>query len=75
MDIYKAEEAYRNDPAFHNLIEMLRTFIIKLEFTPSELREAAMFAYYLHEQTKPIEPIVINMQSRPNPKDARSYKL
>ena len=38
------EEKYRHDPHYHALVNMMESFIEKAEFTPSELREAALYA-------------------------------
>lgn len=38
------QERYQYDPQFHALVDMLAAFIHKADFTPSEVREAAMLA-------------------------------
>lgn len=50
MNLDKAQEAYRHDPQYHHLVEMLMNQIETLEMSPSEIREAAMFACILIEQ-------------------------
>jgi hypothetical protein len=42
-------EKYMNDPEYHQLVTMLENFIEKAQFTPSELREAAMLASINYE--------------------------
>ena len=74
MNLDKAEEAYRNDPQFRQLIDILVQQIQLLEFSPSEIRQAAVFACIVQERRNP-KPLLINMQSRPNEKDARSCKI
>lgn len=44
MNLDKAREAYRNDPVYHQLVEVLINQVETLQLTPSELREAAVFA-------------------------------
>lgn len=52
-----AEEKYSNDPAYHTLVEMIYGLIREYQFTPSELREAAMFAATMYEMhhTRPLQ--------------------
>lgn len=42
-------EKYINDPEYHQLVTMLENFIERAQFTPSELREAAMLASINYE--------------------------
>jgi hypothetical protein len=42
-------EKYMNDPEYHQLVLMLENFIERAQFTPSELREAAMLASINYE--------------------------
>lgn len=67
MNYRKAREAYENDPQYHQLVDLLINLIERLDFTPSEVRETAIFACMLHEMRNP-QPMIINMQSRPNEK-------
>lgn len=53
MTIDQATERYRNDPAFHQVVEGLRRTITELQLTPGEIRDAAMFAAYLVELERP----------------------
>jgi hypothetical protein len=51
------EERYLNDSEFHNLVDLLETMIRRYQFTPSEIREAAMFAairYEIYHAQKPL---------------------
>jgi hypothetical protein len=58
MDNYeKAKHAYLNDPVYRTLVESMLHAIHSLQTTPSELREAAMFASILYGQTNPKPPI------------------
>jgi len=59
-----AEERYRNDPSFRALVVTIEAWYERLQFTPSEMREAAMYAACRVEQRtirpawveKPINP-------------------
>lgn len=50
-DFTKLEERYRNDPDFHILVKNLENIIETLRLTPSEIRDAAMFACIKFELT------------------------
>lgn len=52
MSLDKAREAYRNDPQYHNLVDMLVNQVEALEMTPSEIREAVVFACIILEERK-----------------------
>ena len=43
------KEKYMNDPEYHQLVDMLESFIDRARFTPSELREAAVLASINYE--------------------------
>ena len=42
-------EKYMNDPEYHQLVCMLESFIERAQFTPSEMREAAVLACINYE--------------------------
>jgi hypothetical protein len=42
-------EKYLNDPEYHELVRCLEGFIERAQFTPSELREAAVLASINYE--------------------------
>lgn len=50
----KARLAYHNDPVYRNMVDTMINLIISLDLSPSEIRQAAMFACYLVEERKPI---------------------
>ena len=50
-------ERYLNDPAFHQLVDMMLATIRQGQFTPTEIREAAMLAQIRFEETN-LRPIV-----------------
>ena len=45
-------EKYMNDPEYHQLVSMLEDFIERAQFTPSELREAAVLASINYEMRR-----------------------
>lgn len=49
---------YQEDATFHHMVSALYGFIDQLQLSPSEIREAAMFAVYLHEMENP-RPIMV----------------
>ncbi len=49
----KMHERYMNDPKFHALVDMMLSVIMNGEFTPTEIREAAMLAQIRYEEIKP----------------------
>lgn len=53
MTYERAREAYSNDPMFRALVDTMRHLIGKLEMTPNEVRNAAVFACILHEERIP----------------------
>lgn len=55
MNLDKAREAYRNDPQYHHLVDVLVNQIEALELSPSEIREAAMFACIICEEHQPVK--------------------
>ncbi len=44
------QEKYLNDPSFKQLVDMIEYGIEKLQFTPSEVREAALLAALHYDQ-------------------------
>jgi len=49
MERMSKEERYRNDPVFHNLVDQIYHLIKQGEYTPTEIREAAMLAQIKYE--------------------------
>ncbi len=47
------EERYLRDPEFHNLVSALEKMIAEYQFTPTEVREAAMLACVRAEERRP----------------------
>lgn len=43
---------YLNDPMYHRLVDTMRAWIEQADFTPSEIREAAIFATIMHEEAR-----------------------
>lgn len=48
-----ARERYMMDPLFHALVNALRHRLEFAEFTPTEIREAAMLAQIMYEEENP----------------------
>lgn len=46
-------DRYRDDPQFHQLVTMMMSCIDKAQFTPTEIREAAMLAQIMYEELYP----------------------
>lgn len=46
-------EKYEHDPQYHRLVDTMLALISGAQFTPSEIREAAMYAAILYEQKRP----------------------
>lgn len=57
MDLRSADRRYENDASFNHLVKALENLIEKLEMTPSEVREAAVFACFRVEMRRPPRPI------------------
>jgi hypothetical protein len=49
-----AGRRYRDDTAFHHMVDICRHIIVELELTPSEIREACMLAAYMVEMDRPL---------------------
>jgi hypothetical protein len=47
------EEKYMADPAYHVLVDTMEQMIIEFKFTPSEMREAAVYACTRYEIRRP----------------------
>jgi hypothetical protein len=48
--IDKVRDRYQNDAMFHALVDNLRAAILRMDLTPSEVREAAMLACIMEER-------------------------
>jgi hypothetical protein len=70
-----ATERYRNDVAFRTLVDSMRAAIDHAEFTPSEIREAAMLAQIIYEETnlRPRFVEVIHGESMIRPVDSDGW--
>jgi hypothetical protein len=53
------QEKYQNDPKYRMLVDTMENLIHQAEFTPSEVREAAMFACIKYEYCRPPRPMFI----------------
>ena len=52
-------QRYQTDASFRQLVDMLYSLIDHAEYTPTEIREAAMLAHILYEERR-IRPILID---------------
>lgn len=60
MSIYStAERRYHEDAAYAALVNALLSHIEEMLLTPTEVREAAMHACFLHEMRHP-RPVIID---------------
>jgi hypothetical protein len=50
---WDARERLFNDPKFKNLVDMMASFMLNAEFTPSEMREAAILASIRNYEIRP----------------------
>jgi hypothetical protein len=51
MNYDKARRAYQHDPFYHQAVDCMMNMIIQLHASPAEVREMAMFACILFEET------------------------
>ena len=52
-------ERYHSDPTFHALVDTMTEYIINCQYTPSEMRDAALLAsinYEMHHHRFPAYP-------------------
>ena len=54
-----ADERYQRDPVFRALVDTMVYTITRSNYTPTELREAAMLAAVIHENSRLMEYVVI----------------
>jgi hypothetical protein len=62
-------EKYLNDPEFRQLVCMLESFVERAQFTPSELREAAVLACINYEMRHVREMTIID------PRAAEAFRV
>ena len=48
--IYNARKRYQTDPVFKALVDTMTAAIVKCQYTPSEMREAAIMASIKYEE-------------------------
>ncbi|MDF2692593.1 MAG: hypothetical protein K0S65_976 [Labilithrix sp.] len=49
----RLDERYHNDATFHTVVDQLSKLIEDMQLSPSEVREAAMYAVYRSECRRP----------------------
>ncbi len=57
---YTPEFRYQNDSHFHALVDLMESYIHAAQFTPSELREAAMLAAIRYDM-KTTRPFIMDI--------------
>jgi hypothetical protein len=74
--MYKSsvESRYESDHTFRNLVDQMRYALGFYQFTPSELREAAMLASTMHEMTR-VRPLLIKKGEYPIPYPPLAWKI
>lgn len=65
---YTPEQRYMNDIDFRRLVDLMQSFLGKSQFTPTELREAAILAATRHSITSPNPVISFFMTTEDIPK-------
>ena len=50
-EMMSPRERYYNDPAFHTLVDIMIHAIMENNYTPSEMRDAALLASIRYEET------------------------
>lgn len=50
MNYSNAEKRYQNDPVFRQLVDVMVDGYQRLNFSPGELREAAVFSEIVHQR-------------------------
>ena len=58
------KERYDFDPAFNALVKLMLAQICQGQFTPSELRQAAMLAAIQYEMMQPPKPIILEEEEK-----------
>ena len=52
------EEKYNHDPQYRQIVDLFENMLHQANFTPSEIREMAMFACIRYEMRSPTRPIM-----------------
>lgn len=58
-----AQDRYLHDPVFHTLVDTIYMAIDKLQYTPTEIRDAAMLAA-LHWEMRHVRPVRVTVKER-----------
>ncbi len=58
MDIDRAQDMYNHDPVFKMLVDTIYSGMVKMEYTASDVRAAAMLAALHFERTR-LKPLFI----------------
>ena len=57
-------ERYYNDPAFHTLVSYMVNFIMKNQYSPSEMRDAAVMASIIYEEQTVRSPLCARLKDK-----------
>jgi hypothetical protein len=57
------QERYDRDPEFHHLVDLLTDAITRCQYSPTEIREAAMLACIRYEMQNIHSPYVIDSRT------------
>lgn len=60
IEMKTPEEKYMYDANYRMLIDILENFIHLNQYTPSEIREASLFACIRYEMRRPMPPIMFS---------------
>jgi hypothetical protein len=58
----KVWDRYQNDPLFRAIVDQLTATLMDGQFTPTEMREAAMLAQLKYEDMMPPRPVVFTAE-------------
>lgn len=58
MNLMDARDRYERDAAFRSAVDMMMAVAMRLEMSPGELREAAVFAEIKVQAMRPLETIL-----------------
>ena len=56
------KERYESDPQFHALVNIMISYIQQAQFTPTEMREAAVLASIIYEQHNIRHPWIMSKE-------------
>ncbi len=66
MNYRDAQDRYERDPAFKMLVDMMINQIGELNFSPGEIREAAVYAEISFQMMQPPKSITVRREELPS---------